>query len=441
MKKIISVLIATTMCLGLLAGCGGGSSSSSQAAEQSQSPAASSEASVAESESESGGEAVTLTHWYWSDNDAWANSMKAMVEDFNATNGKNITVQLEEYPWDGGGFSENLFTAAMGGGGPDTSQFKLTSTPLFTANDLIADLDSYVDGWADKGDINENLYNIMRSASEDNGLYVMPYCTQVLYVYYRPSMFEEAGIEVPQTYDEFLEACAKLTRDTDGDGKTDVYGFGMRGAANGHEPWGSFIQAAGGNFEDFTTPEAVKGMQDFLDLFNNGYVPPTAPTDGFNEIITNFKSGLTAMVVHHTGSFEGMVETFGDDVSAFQFPAGQGRWTSMGDTDNVMFEKCANKEAAFEWLSYMATGNGQKIWCEGTGNIPVSTTIQNQDFFQSNRFYKASIEGIDFAGIFPIRDTTTEFITSAWPTNTQAALLGEKTAEQAMAEMQKTLWG
>ena len=35
--------------------------------------------------------------------------------------------------------------------------------------------------------------------------------------------------------------------DTNGDGKTDVYGFGMRGASGGQEPWGSFIYGEGGS--------------------------------------------------------------------------------------------------------------------------------------------------------------------------------------------------
>jgi len=430
MKKTLCIFVAVIMCAAIFAACGGSGTAPAPA------PApAEGESSAAEPapEAPESAEPVTITHWYWSDNDSWTAAMEQNVADFNAANDKNITVVLEVYPWDGGGFSENLFTAAMGGGGPDTAQFKLTATPLFTANNLLVNLEGYVGGWDKKNDINDNIYNIMRSAHEGDDLYVMPFCTQILYVYYRPSMFEAAGIGIPQTYEEFLEACATLTRDG-------AYGFGMRGAANGHEPWGSFIQAAGGDFTDFTSADALKGMQDYLDLFNNGYVPPTAPSDGFNEIIANFQSGLTAMVVHHTGSFQGMVDIFGDDVSAFQFPGGKGRWTSMGDTNNVIFEKAENKEAAFEWLAYLAAGKGQEVWTVGTGNIPVSTTVQNLDFFQSNRFYKASIDGVGFAGIFPIRDTTTEFITSAWPSNTQAALLGQITAEQAMAEMQKVLW-
>ena len=66
-------------------------------------------------------------------------------------------------------------------------------------------------------------------------------------------------------------------------------------------------------------------MQDFMDLYQNGYTPPTAPSDGFSRLLINFKSGLTAMTIHHIGSSAGMVETFGDDVAAFVFPAGVGQ--------------------------------------------------------------------------------------------------------------------
>ena len=72
----------------------------------------------------------------------------------------------------------------------------------------------------------------------------------------------------------------------------------------------SFVYGRGGSFEDMTTPEAVQGMQDFIDIYTKGYVPPTATSDGFNEIIANFKSGLTAMTIHHTGSSADMEATF-----------------------------------------------------------------------------------------------------------------------------------
>ena len=381
----------------------------------------------------------TITFWYWADNPDYSKTMQDMIADFNATNGKGITVVGEEYPWDGGGFSGNLLTAAIGGGGPDVATFKLTATPSFVGNDLLEPLDSYLDAWENKGEINDSLYEVMRSAGGKDSIYVMPWNTQVLYVYYRPSMFEAAGVTVPTTYEEFLDACAKLTRDTDGDGKTDVYGFGMRGSNGGQEPWGCFLYAGGGDFEHMDSEGGIKGMQDYIDLYKNGYVPETAPNDGFSQVIDNFKSGLTAMTIHHIGSSAQMIETFGDDVDAFIFPQGVGRWTSMGDTETVMFDSCKNKEAAFEWMAYLATGKGQETWCTVTGNVPVAARVQALPQFQENRFMKVSIEGSPVAGILPVLDTTTQWIAD-WPATIQKALLGETTAEECMKTLQAAMW-
>ncbi|MEG1550379.1 MAG: sugar ABC transporter substrate-binding protein [Ruthenibacterium sp.] len=431
MKKLLSMTLALALCMSMFAACGSKPSTSAAA------PAASAAASAP---AEKTAEPATITYWYWADNSDYSATMQDMIKDFNDTNGKGITVVGEEYPWDGGAYSENLFNAVMGGGGPDVSSFKLTSTPLFTANNLLANLDPIIADWADKSKIPDNLWNIMKQASGTDSVYVMPWNIQVLYVYYRPSVFKEAGVEVPKTYDEFLNCIEKCTMDTNGDGKIDVYGFGMRGAKGGQEPWGNFLYGAGGSFEDMTTADSVKGMQDFIDVYQKGYAPKSAPNDGFSEIIANFQNGTTAMTVHHTGSSAKMIETFGDDVSAFAFPAGKGQWTSMGDTENVMMESSKNKEAAAEWLKYLAAGKGQQTWCETTGNVPVSAEVQALPFFQENRFMKASIDGIDYAGILPILDTTTEWISAVWPNTVSAALLGEKTAEEACAELQKALY-
>lgn len=416
-KKVLSAMLAGAMCVSLLAGCGN------------------------KETSEKEGNADTLTYWYWADTPEYSEKMQEIVANFNETNESGVTVVAEEQPWDGGAYSENMFTAAMGGGGPDIATFKLTSTPLYVNNDLLEDLTPYVDAWDMKDDIDENLYNIMKEAGgDDEAMYVMPWNTQVLYVYYRPSYFQQAGIEVPTTYEEFLEACEKCTMDTNGDGEIDVYGFGMRGSTGGQEPWGSFIYGRGGSFEDLTSEESIAGMQDYIDLYENGYVPPTAMSDGFDEIIANFKAGRTAMTIHHTGSSAGMVETFGDDVSAFAFPAGDGQWTSMGDTENVMFSSCANKDAAFEFLTYMATGDGEMEWCKATNNVPVSKTVQADAYFQDDRFMQASIAGQSYAGIIPILDTTSEWISTTWPNTIAQALSGDIDAKEAMETLNSALY-
>lgn len=427
MKKIIATILAPILALSAMSAC-----SASPASDHT---SQSSDSSALDESTKN------VTYWYWADNSQYSQKMQEIVEEFNNSNKDGIKVTAQEYPWGGGQYSENLFTAVMGGGGPDTAAFKLTSTPQFTANNLLVNLDDYISNWSDKDQIDDNLYETMKQASGTDSIYVMPWNTQILYVYYRPSMFKAAGITVPTTYEEFLTACQKLTRDTDGDGKIDVYGFGMRGSTGGQEPWGSFIYARGGNFSDLTSTEAIQGMQDFIDLYKNGYAPPTAPNDGFNEIIANFKSGKTAMTIHHIGSSADMVKTFGDDVDAFVFPAGKGQWTSMGDTENVIFTSCKNPDAAFKWISYLATGKGQEEWCKITDNVPVSKSVQELPEFQNNKFMKVSIAGQPYAGILPICDTTTEWISTIWPNTVSAALTGQMTAEEAMKELQEGLYG
>lgn len=191
MKKILSVVLAIALSMTMFVAC-----SNQPAQSQASSAASSANAAV-----------TTITHWYWADNSDYSAKMQEMVKDFNATNKSNVKVVAQEYPWDGGAYSETLFTAVMGGGGPDTSSFKLTSTPQFTANKLLANLDSYISKWSDKDDIESSLYDTMKQASGTDSIYVMPWNTQVLYVYYRPSMFKAAGVTVPKTYDEFLAAC------------------------------------------------------------------------------------------------------------------------------------------------------------------------------------------------------------------------------------------
>ena len=424
-KKLVALLLVAVMVIGLLAAC-------------SQNTGSTEDASGGESGSGEN-EPVTITHWFWSDSDMHTQIMQSIVEKFNESNGKNITVQLEIVPWDGGQYSQDLLTAVMGGGGPDTAGFKVTALPAFINNNLLEPLDEYIENWDQKDEIAQVYYDTFRDASGDGKLYLMPWNVQVLYVYYRPSYFEAVGIDVPETYEEFLEACEKCTTTIEG---KQVYGYGMRGGNGGQEPWGSFIYARGGSFEDMTSEESIQGMQDFIDLYQNGYTPQSAPNDGYNEIMANFYSGMTAMTIQHIGTSQNVIETFGDDVSAFPFPdSPDGRWTSLGDTETVMLKNCENKEAAFEWMAYLAAGEGQYDWCTGTGNVPVSTTVQASDAIQENRFMQISIDGQDFAGILPIREETTEWISSIWPNTVQQALLGEITAEEAMQTLQEGLWG
>ncbi len=415
-KKYFGLLVILVLLMSLVSGCGSNS--------------------TAESSDTKKEEVVKLKHWLWLDNPNDP-TFSQLVEEFNSTH-PNIQVEIEVIGWND--FHTKLLNSVTGGSGPDTSSFKLTWQPEFIGQDALVPLNDFLNDWPEKDDVAENLWDVMKY--EDGNNYVMPWELQVLYMYYRPSMFEEVGAKIPETWDEFLDVAKKLTRDTNGDGKIDQYAFAMRGARGGHEPWASFVLSdiPGNTFFDeegkctLTYPEAIEANEFFLDLYKKyKVVPPTAPADGFNEIIANFKSGKAAMVIHHIKSSNGMIEQFGDDVDAFPVPAGpHGRWTSMGDTENVIYKSTKHPQEAFTFISWLAEKEQIERWCKATGNVPILKSLQEQDYFKENRFMKASFESMPYAHVFPINENMGEWIESLWPATTQRALEGKISSKEMM---------
>lgn len=430
-KRKLMGILSVLLCGSLLAACGNGAAAKSDTAGEKQ------------EETTEGitAEGTTVTYWYWADNTEYSQIMQDIAAEFNKTNGKGITVVAEEYPYDNGAYIQNMMTAVLGGGGPDVACFKMDSVPLYNANNLLTDMKPYVDAWEEKGDVDEGLWKVIDTVSGEGKISVIPFAVDVPYCYYRPSMFKEAGLEVPKTYDEFLNACKVLTKDTNGDGQTDVYGFGLRGSG-GHAIWASFVYARGGSMDDLTSDAAVRAMQDVMDLYQNGYTPPSATTDGFNEIIGNFKAGITAMTVHHIGSSSDMQEALGEDVAAFVIPGNtpEQTWAQLGETSNVILSSSKNQEAAFEWVKYLTTGDGQYTWNTKVGKIPVATSLRSDEAF-GNPFYQASFDALPHTGVLPMLDTLDEFISTAFPNELQSALLGQETAKEACGKLQTTLYG
>lgn len=434
MKKVLSILLVFAMVFSLAAcsKAGGPSDASNVPA----SPGADSTPSNTSKE-------IVLNYWYWADNTEQSNLMQSIVTKFNESNGKNITVKAEEYPWESGGFTDSIFTAIMGGGGPDMSTFKLQAGKMFANNNLLADMSSYVDGWSDKGQLSDGVWTMMKNSTGDGKLSVLPWTLEALYVYYRPSYFKLAGVDkVPANFDEFLTAIEKCTMDTDGDGKIDVYGYGLRGAGGGHEHLGNFLYPYGATWADLTTPEAVKAYEAYLNIYKSGYAPESSPNAAYAEMVDDFKMGLTAMMIHHIGSSSIWLETFGDDVDAFPSPAGAGgQWTCTGDTNLVVYEQCENKEAAFEFYKFMTTGEGGTMWFKDTGKGLGTDNVRNTEEFKANRFQSVAAQSLEFAGVLPPTDTLTEFINLTWANTNQQALLGQISAEEALKIMQKSLHG
>lgn len=376
--------------------------------------------------------AETVRFWYHFDNAD--NPMSDLVSKFEKQN-PGIKVEAENIPWNS--YYDNLYTSIIGGNAPDAAMVKMFAQPRLIEMGALEPIGSRIDAWPGKADIQENLFNL--TMGQDGKAYYLPLQYVVLYLYYRADMLDQLGLKVPTTCDEFRDAAKKLTRDTNGDGQPDVYGFGFRGGKGGHDHWASLtLSRKGVDLEKgMETPAAIAGTQFVVDLFRKDHVfPPSAPNDGFKEIIGAFKAGKTAMTIHHIGSSNDMVQVLGDKVSAAPVPeCGGGRWTSFGDEETAIFAASKHKDAAWKWISFLSTAGNNAEFNSATGQLPVSKKDSDSWTLHKKRFIDATVNSLPFANLLPNRPETSDFVNTVWPVNMQRALTGEITAAEMNAKI------
>ncbi len=384
-------------------------------------------AALAASAALSQAKAETVRFWYHFDNPA--NPMADLVKKFEAAN-PGITIQAENVPWNS--YYDNLYTSLVGGNAPDAAMVKLFAQPRLVEMGALEPIGGKIDAWKGKADLLDNVLELNKGP--DGTQYYLPIQYVVLYLYYRSDLFQAAGLQPPKTCEDFRNAAIKLTK------APDTYGFGLRGGKGGWDQWGAFVFSQGAELKpgSLIKPEAIAANQWVIDLFQKDKaIPPSAPNDGFQEIIAAFKSGKTAMTIHHIGSSKDLVAALGDKVSAVPVPkCGNGQWTSYGDESLAIFSSSSVKDAAWKWISFLAEGENNVAFNSATGQMTVTKSGSANWKLHERRFVDATVQSLPFAKVLPQTSNVSEFVNSAWQTNMQQALTGQVTSQQMMEQLQ-----
>ncbi len=371
--------------------------------------------------------AENVRFWYHFDNAD--NPMSALVQAFEAEN-PGITIEAENIPWNS--YYDSLYTAVAAGSGPDAAMVKMFAQPRLIEMGALEPIGDRIAGWNGAADIQDNLFDLTKGF--DGNTYYMPIQYVALYLYYRADLFVAAGLEPPKTCEDFRTAAMTLS---DGD----TYGFSFRGGKGGHDHWASLVLSTGADFSagSLTSDSAVAATQFIVDLFQKDKAfPPSAPNDGFKEITGTFKSGRSAMTIHHIGSSKGMVEALGDKVSATVVPeCGGGRWTAFGDESTAVFSAAADKDAAWKWIAFLSSEGHNAEFNVATGQLPVTKSDAASWSLHEKRFVDATMASLPFAGMLPNVSETSDFVNTVWPVNMQRALTGEITAAEMNAAIEE----
>ena len=381
-------------------------------------------------------QAATAVRWWYHFDNPQA-SPASLIAKFESEN-PGIKVQAESIPWGGGNdYYTRLYAALVAGNAPDCAMVKLGNQSRLLQMKALAPLDDLLAGWAGRRDIAENLWKMHRAPDGRNHYVPLQYV--VLYLYYRTDLFASAGVQPPRTFDDFLKAAQAVN-------KGGVSAFGMRGGGGGHDHWGSFVLGAGANFEPggMVSAKALEANRRFVDLgTKHELFPASAPTDGFRQIVDNFKAGRTAMTIHHIGSANEMVQALGDKVSAVPVPVGSdGKgWTSFGDESNAVFVASKAKEAAFKWVAFLSTGENNVAFNAFTGQLTVTDSGASKWNLHPKRFVDATAASTGLMGTLPNSTKTADFTRTVWPQQMQRALLGQTTPDAMMQAFEKHFHG
>lgn len=206
-------------------------------------------------------------------------------------------------------------------------------------------------------------------------------------VYYNKNMFEQAGVEVPTTWDEFVDVCAKLQ-------ENEIVPLITAGAsdiwATGEGTWESLVNpAAYAKYPDFnqqivdgtlswTDEVNVEALKAWQELVNAGYYHKGSMSFSYTQASAAFVDGEAAMMVDGAWTSATLDNTEGiteEDFGSFVLPTltGDEAYFTMPGYWAVS-ETCENKEAAFRFCEYVLGGNEElyRYYLQADGTFSVT---------------------------------------------------------------------
>ncbi|MDI6022587.1 extracellular solute-binding protein [Leucobacter sp. UT-8R-CII-1-4] len=262
------------------------------------------------SNSSGSGEDVTLKVWSWRTEDVEA--YNRIFDVFEKEN-PGITVQFEAFQ--NTEYNQILTTGLAGSDGPDVPMVRAYGQlqPNIEAGQLVA-IDDKVEGL---DAIPESLIAGAKGR-EDGKTYAVPLATQTLQMFYNKQIFNEQGLKVPTTWDEFIEVNDKLLA-------ADVTPIALGAKDDWILPiYADIVGSArygGSDFEakvlsgetDFNDPDYVASLQLITDL--EKYLTPDVIGVSYTDSQIQFTSGQAAQFPG--GSFE--IGTFQSQAPDMEF--------------------------------------------------------------------------------------------------------------------------
>jgi multiple sugar transport system substrate-binding protein len=395
------------------------------------------------------GEQVTLrfSDWHLTE-DVWNKSLNEGMDIFHKQH-PDIKVTLEPVSY---GEKETKYTVESAAGrAPDVFHVHAFSLPMFFGKGFAKDLTPFIEkegpGFLDAW------YPLPLELMKHSGkMHAMPgdYMTMVLF--YNTNMFKAAGLDPnkpPKTTDEFLAYAKKLTRDTDGDGKIDQWGFGTVGAKSPgfSMRFGPFLWSFGADYltpdmkrSALDTPEAKEAFAFFVELYTkHKVVPPGLTAMNPQEVRTQFAQKKVAMILG-SGWTPPIVNKINPDLNAFEVlkcapaPVKRKQATAIWLSSWVMSPSTKHPNEAWELMKFITSKDIELKWF-----VDNRVTSSRKDVsgvapeILNDKFASVMASQLPYGKVEPQIKQWPE-IMDTFTTSLQESIVGMKTPEKALSE-------
>ena len=336
--------------------------------------------------------------------------LEVLTENFEAQH-PGVEVKIETGTGD---YAEGLYAQAAAGTLADVIFTADIFTAPFVDAGLLLDMEELADG-DDEFDLNDVYPSILGLGRVEGtpGLYMIPASLDTVQMYYNKTLWEEAGLELPQpdwTWDDLVNACLQL-QDAQGEG---FYCLGT-GAAEGSFDWwaywvpwvrgyGGDVLSEDGKTSTLSTPEALAGLQAYADLWAKHQVMVPLGTDMGGNCFINQRCAVFFHIPGLISKYrEGVGDAFEWDVQLMPAQP-EGQITGMGTFGFAITSSTEHPDLAWDYLKYLASAEGQRILTENRMAMPLLKSMANDPIFDTldppPANLEAFIRGGDI-GIFP----------------------------------------
>ena len=390
-KVTIDLLVAMMLLVSCSSGSGKSGDSGNAGGSGSNSGAVLSGQGSGSDSGSNSGEVVELKFWdmVWGPTE-YIETAQKLVEQFNAEH-PNIKVTYQSTPW--ANWYQTFTTAIAAGAGPDISTGAGYQAFQFYDMDAILPIDDVIEELRANGTLDDFYTGAIDTMLYDNHYVAMPWGIDIRVWYYRKDLFEQAGVSVPKTFEEFREAMKKLS----GNGK---YGLVVHAVDNGGVQFllTTMINNGGGIFTedkkvDFMNERNIETFRWIADMVKDGSIDPASTGYKQEDATKAFGSG-TAAVHLTTPSFKDELPELADKLGIIPPMEGlHGDKGSLRWVNNIMiYSATKHPEEAKTFLKWWIENN-KPLWTEGhTGQLPVRISVAQDPYFQEDPILKQVLD-------------------------------------------------